>query len=362
MNISNNFKNLKYLKYIIVGISLVIIIIVYARITKTDKNNYSSGKNIIGKKIPIQDSLGFPYGILFLDDKIILLDRIPVTGNNQVSIYDLNNYNRISSFGRSGSGPGEFQSVKSISSIFRNNKSQRLITIWDSGLLRLSIFDIFNPVAPELKNIFYIKKGMPYSPVFIDDTTIACLGLGFLDGRFAVLDTAGNIKQYLGIPLPGRKTSTPMPVHQQAMQGKLRITPDGSRLILTANLSDLIDIYDSKGELIKRIIGPLNVVPKYTIGKVGNNEPVMVIDPKNAIMGYGDVALTNDKIFALFVGLPFEGNQLEGKEIHVFNMQGELLDVFILDRKLFSITYDEKNKRLYGIQLSPFPEIYCYQL
>ncbi|KAF0156552.1 MAG: hypothetical protein FD188_2946 [Ignavibacteria bacterium] len=84
----------------------------------------------------------------------------------------------------------------------------------------------------------------------------------------------------------------------------------------------------------------------------------MVIDRGKAVMGYSDFVCTNDRFYAIYVGLPFDGNQLEGNEIHVFNMEGTLLEKIIVDHKLVYLSIDEKSRLLYGVQRNHFPKIY----
>lgn len=354
------FENNRSLrKYFAIGILIFAVGLIFLTlILPNDKPDFNKGRFLKGKKFRAQDSFGKPFGILYLAGRLIIYDDSPISDENQVRIYDVNSFKLLSSFGKHGSGPGEYRGLWAID---RSPKYENKITLHDVSLLRYSVIEISNPNKVKIDTMITLKEGDPYCPVFVNDSIIISPGGTLKEGRFAAYDLLGNIKGFYGEPLPGKDLKTPMPIHQQASIGRLKVTPDGSKYIISAQYSDLIDVYNNNGVLLKRISGPLNMYPKYNV-KTYNNYPRLSHDKKDAITGYMDIALTNDKIIALYSGIPLEQNEFDCKFLHVFSMKGELLETVILDHKLVRITLDAKNNRLYGIQFSPIPEIYMYQL
>ncbi|KAF0156551.1 MAG: hypothetical protein FD188_2945 [Ignavibacteria bacterium] len=129
----------KYFLWLAVG--LVIITLLFLTFFYNKRQSVII-KKIASSELALSDSLGMPYGILYHQNKILILDKKPIGSNNQVAIYDTKTGKLISAFGRSGPGPGEFLSVKSIA---ENVVNPKLITIFDSGLLRFSVFDCRRP-------------------------------------------------------------------------------------------------------------------------------------------------------------------------------------------------------------------------
>lgn len=80
-------------------------------------------------------------------------------------------------------------------------------------------------------------------------------------------------------------------------------------------------------------------------------------------MGYIDVCVTNDYIYALYSGGTFFDRQSSYSNIvRVFTWAGEYLKDYILDKKVRTLTFDESNQTFYGIASEPGAEIYKFKI
>jgi hypothetical protein len=360
---SMKIKSLKFngneFRYILV-LGAIVLIILFIIVQKKTDSKFRNGRAINGIKLPIDDSLGSLRGIILKNNHLIIGDKTPILNNNRIRIYSLSNYKLVSSFGRDGSGPGELSHIESLDKVIGNENQ---ISVMDFVDRRLTLWEIKNNYSSELKAVIPLSEGTLYRPKFIYKKSIFSLGFSIPKGRFAICDTLGKIQNYFGKLLPGNKPNVHPLVHNMASEGNLDITPNSEKIILSAVYSDIIDIYDKNGKLEKRFNGPLNLEPKYKLGKMIGKIHAMVLDEETAIVGYVDTDVTNNKIFALYAGHLFrDGYRMEGKEIHIFNIQGELIEKIILDQYLTNICYDEKSNVIYGISKSPMPAIYKFQL
>lgn len=329
---------------LIIFLFIVILFVVYL-IIKGNNSIYYKGTKLIGKEIINAKELGLPNDILTNNGKILILDSEPLIDSNYVRIYDAFNFSFINSFGKIGGGPGEIRVPRFLINVVGKDNE---FSIFDQALMRMILFNINNSVKIEIKKMISLKGGMPYEPIIVNDTTIVSLAYGITKGRLAVYDMDGNLKYTIGELLPGKDKNTLTIIHNQASKGELKIKPDGTKFVVSAQYSDIIDIFDNKGILIKRIFGPLKETPKYTTTKAGKI-PVFTLDDKKAKWGYIDIDVTDKYIVALFSGNLFKEHS-KGKYVHIFDYSGNLKNTFILDTYISKLAYDEKSKRIFGIR------------
>lgn len=341
--ISNSIFNKS--KIILIIFLFIIILFVVYLIIKGNNSIYYKGPKLVGKEIINAKELGLPNDILINKGKILILDSEPLIDSNYVRIYDTFNFSFINSFGKKGGGPGEIRVPRFLINVIGKDNE---FSIFDQALMRITLFDINNPANIEIKKMISLKGGMPYEPVIVNDTTIVSLAYGITEGRLAVYDMNGNLKYTIGELLPGKEKNTLNIIHNQASKGELKIKPDGTKFVLSAQYSDIIDIIDYNGILSKRIFGPLKETPKYITTKAGKI-PILTLDDKNAIWGYIDIDVTDNYIVALFSGNSFKEHS-KGKYVHIFDYSGILKTTFILDTYISKLAYDEESNRVFGIR------------
>ena len=89
----------------------------------------------------------------------------------------------------------------------------------------------------------------------------------------------------------------------------------------------------------------------------------------NGIMGYSDVYVSKDKIYAVFWGSSFKNirknptTKIEGGNIiRVFSIEGIPIRQYILDKHITGFSINEENNRLFGLDVNNEQQIIEYQL
>ncbi len=340
----------------ILFILVFVIYIFYKFVEYRFKAKFYSGIVLEAEDFIPSDSLGNPQEIICIRGYLILLDTQPIKNRGKIQVYK--NLKFISSAGFSGSGPGELQTPVNLSIV--SGDSITRFSVYDLALRRLTIFYLSSDGIIKPVKMVNLKYGLPYSPV-TDDTLIFSLDFNIdTDNRITVYDINGNYVSTIGRLLPGLRKGIPVQIHQAASQGRLKFSPDGKFLVAIANYSDIIDIYDKRGNLISRFNGPLNSTPKYNVS-LRNGTPVMAIDVDRAIWGYVNLELTNDYIYARFSGKKFKDHG-DGRYIHVYDYNGKFIKSYILDREVYDIAIDHESKILYAIQIYPKPLVLMYKM
>lgn len=126
------------------------------------------------------------------------------------------------------------------------------------------------------------------------------------------------------------------------------------KIAVCYNWTDLIDIYDGKGNLCNRIHGPKQFVShfkEFNDGKVISSSPVQgqTRDAFFCPINMGD------EFWVLFSGKSeSEDNySILADQILVYGWDGLPRRILCLDQGVFSIAVDKKNKRIYGISDAP---------
>ncbi|MFA3782605.1 BF3164 family lipoprotein [Melioribacteraceae bacterium 4301-Me] len=322
------------------------------------KSNSDSNRKIISHEVIGSDSLGYVRDMVICNDYLVLLDVKPLNRmKNQLRVYDLKNFNFLYSTGKVGSGPGEFLQGMSLNKIAYGKGGFSLL---DLSYKKVIIFQPDNSGRLTYSKAIQLKEGRAYMPVIVNDSTIFSLGLELFSGRFAVYNSLGNMIETLGELPPGKEKDTPVPVHQQACKGLMRMTPDGEKLVVSYQFAELIDIYNTEGVLLRRITGRIGM-PKYR-PIVRNGYPTFIIN-EETILGYLDIEVTNKYIIALFSGESASTAQYESDKIRVYTLvDGDLIKTNVLDTKISQIEIDVVNNRLLAVSYFPFPKVYSFDL
>lgn len=146
---------------------------------------------------------------------------------------------------------------------------------------------------------------------------------------------------------------------------------DTYRSILTSNLTDrvavchfftdLIDIYDDKGNLIKELHGPDHFTSQFKEFKEENivgSKPVQETYRDAFYSPYG----TKDYLYVLYNGKYLNDPQykLSANEIFAFDWDGSLKKHFVLDKGISRMVVDENHRKIYGIIDDPEYQIIVF--
>lgn len=127
-----------------------------------------------------------------------------------------------------------------------------------------------------------------------------------------------------------------------------------NKIAICYNWTDLIDIYDDKGNLCKRLHGPRQFVSHFrevSDGKVVSSSPLKG-QTRDA---YFSPVNVGDEFWVLFSGKSESEDDYSilANQICVYGWDGTPRRLLNLDQGVFSIAVDAKNKKIYGISDTP---------
>lgn len=135
----------------------------------------------------------------------------------------------------------------------------------------------------------------------------------------------------------------------------MNFTTDGlNRIAISYYMTDLIEIYDIKGNLQKRLFGPeqfISRVKEYNDENISGSSPIK----GSARDAFFSPVNAGDEFFVLYNGRYIDdpNHSSSCNQIFSFSWQGVPKKIYNLDDPVFSFTVDTKNKKIYGISNTP---------
>jgi hypothetical protein len=311
--------------------------------------------------------LSIPTRVRVSGDVLVVLDRY---AERQVIFLHADTGEPLGSAGPRGEGPGELLGAWSVKP---DPADPTRIWVLDVGNGRLTRFETG---APGVRHVAALSAGpgdgnpptvrletpAPLTDVLPrPDGTF--LGLGFFDeGRFGVFGPDGRWRGAIG-PVPDEDSGLPPAVLAHAWQGMLRARPDGRRLVVACRHAAMLQLYAPDGRLLAEADGPDPFRPRFTVVR-GARGPVFA-SGEDLRFGYVDVAVTGDRIYALYSGRTRADagpDAVFGREVHEFDWDGRFLGGHLLDADVISIEVDPEGRRLWAVRHDPVPEVREYRL
>jgi hypothetical protein len=268
-----------------------------------------------------------------------------------IVVMDIATGRQVSSFGRHGRGPGEYQDP---SSITPRRDSDTDFWIYDFSNRRASLIGLANPAKPQLLREQALNVGASLSNVVFADSTIVANGL-FADFTLLVLDTVGR-------PLGRVRGTPPFDSSMGLTPVGLRLTnvnamvpdPDIKRLAVAYQFAPNISVFDVTGREIKRGRGPRAIKASFRTDP-GTRRFHWNNDNQSA---YWAVEANDRFIYALFQGrADFVKPQPMPDRIHVFTWDAVFVREIVLDRPVLTFTVTSDGSRIYGFVEDPHAQI-----
>ncbi len=312
-----------------------------------------------GSMLHSSQALAMPTSIELVGRHLVLVDRY---ADRPIHVVSTQDGALVRSVGRAGEGPGEFQQLWSVSPA---PEAVSVFWAFDMALGRLTRFDLADESTldrPWQSQLLTLRANTSVTSVaWLAEDRL--LGTGFfLDGRFGTFDGDGALLGTVG-PIPEHEGAIPVHVLQHAYIGTLRARPDRARVVIALRHAGIIEIYDPDGTRLVRVGGPFPFEPVFEVGE-GVSGPQMA-SGETLRFGYVDVAVTNDRIYALFSGRTRAGFGVEAslaKNIHVFDWSGRLEHSLELDADVIAIAVDTSLPALYAVRHDPSPAVLEYSL
>ncbi len=248
----------------------------------------------------------------------------------------------LTSFGKHGGSPQEMLSAENVR--YANgivwtldaNKSEMVRLEWallKDSLVRKEAISFGDGILRALDFAIY------------DDSTFIVPDYSG-ESRFCRVDRKGQLLCKEGF-IPTRHTQmlkNAGPAMAQAWRSFIDYNPRNGVLAAVTQLGEVLEIYNLQDSTHVVRFGPYGE-PEFRVSE-GYAVP-------SGIMGFSDVQVTDHAIYAVFHGRTFKelsqqrGELIDGGQyIYVFSLTGEPLCKYVLDRFIYGICVDEKNKTI----------------
>jgi hypothetical protein len=300
-----------------------------------------------------------PTRLMVRDSDVVVLDRwAPM-----IHVIGRRDGRRIASFGREGSGPGEFRVAMEVQP---DPRDPHAFWVYDMGLGRLTRLTFSGAdTVPETGPVVSISNVAPaiLQPLWLSDTSLVATGL-FPRGRLITASQDGKLLATIGeTPSHPGGEAVPVTVVQHAYSGPLTVAPDRTRLAVGTRHADRLEIFAADGRRLREVTAADGWLPVFETRY--EREGVSMATGADLRFGFVGLASNDDFIFALFSGDrrgDAPGKASLGKEIRVYAWNGTHRATLALPERAVSIAVDPHGRELYAIHDEPEPRIARYHL
>jgi hypothetical protein len=313
-----------------------------------------------GRVVARGEFLGKPGSISVAGDRLVLTDASAPF----VHVLSARDGTHQLSFGREGSGPGEFrEAIKVLPDVGGDGS----FWVFDGSLGRISHFAMpAGAAVPRMDQTVNLEPDGPMLLLqadWLNDSTIIAAGI-YPEGRIAVIDRGGRLVRYIGKRPPNPPgQDVPVSVLQHAFTGPLTVAPDRRHIAMATENADRLEIYRPEGTLVREVRGAFGFDPVYEVHRnpAGNS----MATGADLRFGYTGLASTDDHIYAMYSGqLRAKAGYYSyfGTEVHVYTWNGDRVASFKLDERARAIAVTPDGQRLYAVQWTPEPRVVRYSV
>jgi len=256
------------------------------------------------------------------------------------------------SFAKPGIGPNEFLDAENI----RIDKHGRFYLL-DANKSSITVLDRNRVDTMErIKLSDKLIRTLDFD--IVDDSTFVVPDYTGKH-RFNLINRKGQIVRSC-FTIPDKRNNSSNVVLAQAWRSFINYNPSNGILAMVTQLGQVLELYNLKKNTIINIVYGKNGEPEF-INKGGYASPC-------GIMGYSDVYVGEDKIYAIFWGKSFRDIESEpnskdgGNLLQVFDLTGKPLCQYILDKYITGFTVDEKHNKIIALDINRNNPLVEYQL
>ncbi len=294
------------------------------------------------QKIKI-DSLANPDYLLIIDSLLLITNY---KTDYLLDIYNINTKQRINRLIRRGKGPNELIFLKEIQFDKESNHLmafgsilQKVFLIDYNTLIDVNDFNDFKNFRVEKNNCARIVFYDPLEFVGVCYEDEPFNRLYFFNNKGEVVRSTGNYPEV--VPKIGSMMDA------QIFDTYMGLNENKEKLVLAYTNTDIIDIYDSKGDLMKRLMGPDKFIPQFKLVHINTNMTTVSFTSEQR-NGYGRILPSDNSFYTLYSGLKM--NEKGGylfNQILEFDWNGKTLKRYKLSLPVVDAVFDRKHKKFY---------------
>jgi hypothetical protein len=293
--------------------------------------------------------------ILIMPSKLILKDSFLILNNSSndfyFQIFNLNNLMETNECIGIGQGPDELLSPDIIQS---NDSNIWILDIYKKEIDEYSFTDFLSESRPKYLQKIKIEEEHYTNAIVFPSLKILTVFSSDPKQRFGFYDDDGK--------LLAKKGSYPEIDIFDTEFEKARgydfdcTTNFQNRIFVSHKLTDLIEIYDIDGNLLRRLHGPEQFFP--AVEEVRRTEGKYTVSTVRAIPGKAREAYfcpinAGKEVFVLYSGKIEDNNAYLMNIIFVFDWEGNPIRKYKLDTPIFQFCVDVNNRTIYGITNYP---------
>ena len=319
-------------------------------------SEFPQEKELKGEVIELDTALfRCPFRIRVEGDKAIVMDLHGI--DYYAHLFKYPGFQYLSSFGRRGDSPTEMLSMDNVR--FYNHKVWTL----DANkreLTRLGFSSSGDSLLRDEAVILDEDILRPLDFAIYNDTTFIIPDYSG-ENRLCWLNDDGELVKKIGaIPsINNQALRKARPALAQAWRSFIDYNSHNGVLAMVTQLGEVLEVYNLKDSTEVIRIGE-NGEPKFKIFE-GYGIP-------SGIMGFSDVQVTDNAIYAVFHGTTFKeivkhnGHRPDGgKYIYVFSLKGEPLYKYVLDHYVYGFWVDEATKTIIATDINNDQPIVRFQ-
>jgi hypothetical protein len=305
-----------------------------------------------GEKVILDDDIMKPVN-LYVKDSILFVINSGM--EYFLSCYNLVTSKKTGEYISFGNGPDE---VLSLSLQFTDD------CIWGFDMLRKRFLQYtFDQFLNE-------RESSPHSKITIDGTIVKALvvkdkiftnAFEHTDSRFTIFDMGGKFVKNVG-SMPDAGIDMTPSEKSQAYINNMVLSPDKLSVFVGYMDTDLIEIYDSEGNLKVRKHGPDGFFTARREEHSGNIS--QVIYKEGARDAYYSPVAFEDEIWVQYAGNVYDSsipNHFLHNNIIVFNWNGDPLRIYTTDIPFYCLAVDRKRHTIYAVTIDPEFSIVKYE-
>lgn len=316
--------------------------------THFTRADFKQHTKLTGENIELDAGLT-PFRYFLLKDTLIFVENFK-PNPFCYDVYGLKSKKHILSFGKKGRGPYEYLSTNFVN----NSNISKYFSVKDVSAHNITVYNIDSLLL--LKNNYLPKRFKLPEPVksycMISKDSILAFNQYYFKN--------GNIQNNIAIPVFKINLNYPLS-DEEYINGSKYFTANasGGSVINNSNkkqsyvayhYEDKFEIYNQKLELVKRLIGPDEIIPKYE-----QREDNRISTEKDKYhRSYYDICLGKSAIYLLYVGyngVLYDGIMKKNVEVFKIGFDGQLIHHYQLDRLLINFSVDENDEYIYGSEI-----------
>lgn len=320
------------------------------------QQSFPEHKSVKGEILPLE-IISKPVG-LACKDSILFVNNTAV--EHMIYCYNLNTYQKVGEFIPFGTGPNEMLSIKNISI---DKDSVWISTFQPSKLYQFDIKQFYRQQEVIPCRETELRDGTLNSIIPMNENEIVTTSYRADNNRLSFYDYNGKHIRDIGTYPDFGKELTISEQHEAFLCTLIKLP--GQRILLAYMNTDLLEIYDTKGNLIKRMHGPDHFFPSAKETKMMGG--TMVISDKDAKGAYFNPLLIGDEIWIIYSGNSFTPkgpdsyDHLFQNKIYIFDQELNPLRTLSLDIPIATLAVNPADKSFYGISMQPEVVIVKYQ-